>query len=233
MGGVFFRRRLRPRVEIINDRSRDVANFFRILQRHKAALLEEMRHQVMDRAEFERLQRVVPDTLTDVERAARFYLLQRWSYAYKAIGQNFAVSGQARFDVRVPGRVLERIHGRLSAVIVECLPWADFVERYDRADALFYLDPLYYGCEDDYGRDMLARSDFDRMSGVLAQRKGRFLLSSNDAPEVRRIFAGFANDAVKTKYTVGNADRSEAAAEVLIPDGLRPGDATVERLDLL
>lgn len=32
MGGVFFRRRFAPKAEAINDRSRDVATFFRVLQ---------------------------------------------------------------------------------------------------------------------------------------------------------------------------------------------------------
>lgn len=31
MGGVFFRRRARPRVEVINDASADVATLFRVL----------------------------------------------------------------------------------------------------------------------------------------------------------------------------------------------------------
>ncbi len=38
MGGVFFRRRLVPSAEVINDASRDVATFFRVLQRHFQAL---------------------------------------------------------------------------------------------------------------------------------------------------------------------------------------------------
>lgn len=43
MGGVFFRRRLQPKVEVINDLSRDVANLFRILQRHYPQFLETIR----------------------------------------------------------------------------------------------------------------------------------------------------------------------------------------------
>src|SRR5262245_57201118 len=43
MGGVFFRRRQAPAAEIINDRSRDVATLFRILQRHFVAFTEEIR----------------------------------------------------------------------------------------------------------------------------------------------------------------------------------------------
>ena len=43
MGGVFLRRAVRPRVEIINDVSGDVVTLFRVLQRHPDALLRELR----------------------------------------------------------------------------------------------------------------------------------------------------------------------------------------------
>lgn len=38
MGGVFLRRKLAPKAEVINDISADVATLFRVLQRHYAAL---------------------------------------------------------------------------------------------------------------------------------------------------------------------------------------------------
>ena len=43
MGGVFLRRRTRPRVEIINDWSADVANLFRILREHYPQFMEVLR----------------------------------------------------------------------------------------------------------------------------------------------------------------------------------------------
>lgn len=55
MGGIFLRRTARPKSEVINDRGRDVANLFRILQRHYPQFLETLRFQLMTRAEFERL----------------------------------------------------------------------------------------------------------------------------------------------------------------------------------
>lgn len=77
MGGIFLRRQTRPRAEVINDRGRDIANLFRILQRHYPQFLDCLRFQLTTRAEFERLVAVDPDTLTDLERAARFLYLQR------------------------------------------------------------------------------------------------------------------------------------------------------------
>src|SRR6187549_1518408 len=80
MGGVFFRRRRRPRKEVINDISTDVVNLFRLLQRHYQQLLDVLKWQVCSRAEFERLVSVDPATLTDLERGARFLYLQRAAF---------------------------------------------------------------------------------------------------------------------------------------------------------
>ncbi len=55
MGGVFFRRTMRPKAEIINDFSGDVANLFRILQRHYVPFLEMFRFQLTTRKDSERL----------------------------------------------------------------------------------------------------------------------------------------------------------------------------------
>ncbi len=72
MGGVFFRRPEPAPVEVVNDLSRDVDTFFRVLQRHYVAFLEMLRFQITCRREFERLVATDPATLTDLERAARF-----------------------------------------------------------------------------------------------------------------------------------------------------------------
>ena len=75
MGGVFFRRDRKPKVEAVNDYSRDVATFFRILQNHYEAFLDMLKWQVASRAEFERLLGMDADRLTDLQRGARFLYL--------------------------------------------------------------------------------------------------------------------------------------------------------------
>jgi len=38
-----------------------------------------------------------------------------------------------------------------AGIVIESLPWADFIRRYNRTGMLFYLDPPYWGNENDYG----------------------------------------------------------------------------------
>ena len=101
MGGIFLRRSMRPRAEVINDLGRDIANLFRILQRHYPQFIDCLRFQLTTRVEFERLVDTRPDTLADLERAARFLYLQRTAFGGKVSGRNFSVSPDrpARFNL--------------------------------------------------------------------------------------------------------------------------------------
>jgi hypothetical protein len=74
--------------------------------------------------------------------------------------------------------MLAEIHERLQSVVIERLPYAEFIRRYDRAGALFYLDPPYWACERDYGPDVFTREDFAALASQLATIKGKFLVSS-------------------------------------------------------
>jgi len=218
MGGIFLRRTSRPKVEVINDWSEDVSTFFRILQRHYVAFLDMLRFQITSRAGFDRLMKTDPATLTDLERAARFLYLQRLAFGGKVSGRNFGVSpaNPARFDLTKLTPNLEAIHERLSDVTIERLDWSDFIEKYDRPATLFYLDPPYYGCEGDYGREMFLRDDFEAMARQLSGIRGKFILSLNDHPEVRRMFAGFAIDEVETTYQIGGMDKVKKITELVI-----------------
>lgn len=204
MGGIFLRRSRRPRAEAINDLGRDVANLFRILQRHYPQFLDCMRFQLTTRSEFERLVATRPETLTDLERAARFLYLQRTAFGGKVSGRNFGVATDrpARFNLTTLEPMLEDVHARLSGVVIECLPYGAFISRYDRAEALFYLDPPYWGSEGDYGKELFGREDFERLAGQLSGLQGRFLMSLNDVPGVREVFAGFRLEEVETSYTI-------------------------------
>ncbi|MDR2172697.1 MAG: DNA adenine methylase [Burkholderiales bacterium] len=217
MGGVFLRRPFRAKGEVINDYSRDVATFFRVLQRHYTPFLEMLRYQITTRADFDRLLKTPPDTLTDLERSARFLYLQKVCYGGKRDMQTFGVHLErpSRFDLTKLIPMLDDVHERLSSVVIECLPYGDFIERYDRATTLFYIDPPYYQCEGYYGKNMFERADFERLATQLANIRGRFILSLNDHPEIRRIFKAFKIMPVKLRYSVGSGNAAQGK-ELLI-----------------
>lgn len=218
MGGIFLKRRLAPRAEVINDYSGDVANLFRILQRHYPQFMETLKFQLSGRREFDRLMASDPATLTDLERAGRFLYLQRLAFGGKVAGRSFGVdvSGSAGFNIITLAPQLDAIHQRLAGVTIENLRWQDFLTRYDRAGTLFYLDPPYWGSEDDYGRAMFGRDQFEDMADRLRALKGRFILSINDVPEVRNVFGGFDMNEVELTYTLAGGKNAKLARELVI-----------------
>jgi DNA adenine methylase len=160
---------------------------------------------------------VDPGTLTDLERSARFLYLQRMAFGGKVAGRNFGVAkaSPGAFDVTKLGSLLEAIHDRLAGVTIECLTWSDFVDRYDTPETLFYLDPPYWGSEDDYGAGVFRPSDFTKLAARLSAIKGRFILSVNDVPATRAVFGEFLIEAVSTRYTVAGSGGSEVG-EILV-----------------
>ena len=158
-----------------------------------------------------------PDTLTDLERSARFLYLQRTAFGGKVSGRNFGVSADrsARFNLTTLEPMLEAIHERLSGVVIECLPYAEFITRYDKPGTLFYLDPPYWGCENDYGKNIFSRDDFEALAIQLKAIKGQFILSINDVPEIRELFDWAEIEAVETTYSISKS-KGKRVGELIV-----------------
>ncbi|SEP28808.1 DNA adenine methylase, partial [Salinihabitans flavidus] len=217
MGGVFLRRHFQPQLEVANDLNGDIVNLFRILQRHYPQLLDVMKFQITARSEFERLRRVDPSTLTDLERAARFLYLQRLAFGGQVKGVfGVATDRPARFSLSRLEPILEAAHERLQGVVFECLDWSELIDRYDGSNTLFYLDPPYFGGENDYGKGMFDRAQYSRMAGQLRDIRGSFIMSINDKPEIREAFAGFEIDEVRLSYTVAREGGGGKVQELIV-----------------
>jgi len=224
MGGVFLRRGFKPRLEVANDLNGEIINLFRILQRHMPQLMEVMRFQIASRREFERLRETPPHTLTDLERAARFLYLQRLGFGGK-LGGVFGVAPEhaPRFSLSRLEPILEAAHERLEGVVFESLDWADVIGRYDTPGSLFYLDPPYFGGENDYGKEMFSRKDFARMAANLAEIKGAFVMSINDTPEIREWFGAFHIDEVRLSYTIAKTGGKKVQELIISNREVRTG----------
>jgi DNA adenine methylase len=59
------------------------------------------------------------------------------------------------------------------------------------------------------------------MADVLRGLKGRFILSINDVPQIRRTFEGFTLKPVRLSYTLAGGNKTRAARELIIT-GRRP-----------
>lgn len=218
MAGVFFRRSRAPKTELLNDISRDVITFFRVLQNHYQALMDMLKWQLASCAEFERLMGQDPERLTDLQRAARFLYLQRLTFGGKVAGRTFGIDkGQgARFNAVALSDTLAAAHERLAGVWLECLPWEQLLDRWDRPGALFFLDPPYRGTEDYYGKGLFGPEDFARLADRLARLEGRFILTVNDHPDTRAAFGRFTIEEATVTYSTGGGSQKRGQGELIV-----------------
>lgn len=205
------------KVEVINDINRDIITLYRCLQWHLEEFVRYFKWALVSREEFERLKKAEPETLTDIQRAARFYYLQHTCFGGKITDSAFgySVASPSRLNLLRIEEYLSAAHLRLARAYVECLPYGELISRYDRRDTFFYIDPPYFGHENDYGKGIFGQEDFTKLADQLAGIEGKFLLSLNDTPEVQEVFNSFEMETVKTKYTCGEKN-GLSAGELLI-----------------
>jgi DNA adenine methylase len=200
-GAQVFFHKPRSRVEVLNDLDGELVNFLRVCQLHHPELVRYLAHATSSRRWFEIYAALDPTTLTDVQRAARFYYLQKHSFGGRIHGQNYhySVSKPTNYKTDLIAETIAAVAQRLNRVQLESWPYETVIERYDRPDTVFYIDPPYVGVP--YYRHNLADDEFPRLAERLANIKGRFLLSINDCKLVRESFAGFHRREISLSYT--------------------------------
>lgn len=196
-------------VEVLNDINGDLVCMYRVLQHHLDEFVRQYRWSLVSRKMFEWMQMTRPETLTDIQRAARFYYLQKLAFGGKVAGQSFGyvTSGGPRLNLVRIEEELSAAHVRLASVIVENLPWDDCLRRYDRPETLAYLDPPYWETEG-YGVEFPFR-EYERIAEHMRSGKGRVLLSINDHPAIRAVFAEFPMIPLDIRYMKSEARSGE------------------------
>ncbi len=212
------------KVEIINDINKDLTTLYRVIKNHLEEFIRYLKWILVARDEFSRFKAENPDTLTDIQRAVRFYYLLRAGYGAKVVGQTFNIgpTRPSSFNLLRIEEELSEAHLRLSRVYIENMHYQKLIERFDRPETFFYIDPPYYGNENDYGEGIFGREDFARLRDVLAGIQGRFIMSINDVPEIRKLFKDYSIDEVTTSYKMPGAHKQKKVTELLITNYVLP-----------
>lgn len=212
---------MRPRpapLEVLNDINADLVCLYRCIRHHLDEFVRSFRWSLVSRQMFEWAQMERPETLTDIQRAARFYYLQKLSFGGKVDGQTFGVVATGvgpRLNLLRIEEELSAVHLRLANVVIERMPWHECIARYDRPGTLFYLDPPYWQTEG-YGVEF-PWLEYERLAGTLRGLQGKAVVSINDHPDIRAVFAGFDMVPLQLGYTIGGGGgRDRQFGELII-----------------
>jgi len=199
-GAVLLNRDPAP-VETYNDLDGEVVNFFRVLRKEKARLIEAIGLTPFSREEFANACEISPE-LSAFERARRFYvrarqvrtgLAQTASIGRWANCKNTSRAGMSGVISRWLGAVedLPAVAERLLRVQIENRPALDIIRLYDSPGTLFYCDPPYVhstrGDSKAYGFEMTDQQH-RKLAETLNSAQGLVAISNYQAKLLDQLF---------------------------------------------
>lgn len=134
--------------EVLNDWSGEIANLYRVVKSHPVEFYRQFDGALAGREEFTRLLTTPVGVLTDIQRAARYYFIHKCAFGGRMGGRptyGYSAVRPPKFDVsRIEADILAA-HRRLQRVYIENLHYSEILNRYDRRETFFYLDPPVLG----------------------------------------------------------------------------------------
>jgi DNA adenine methylase len=182
-------------VEALNDLDEELVNLLRTIKTRPKLLIRTAAAIPYSRFWYERLQRELKSGLegSKVQRAAKFWFLIRASFfGHPEKGWRFAVHTREGERLENGLHALEAVATRLHGVYIDDLDFRRCIKNWDSPTTLFYADPPYYGAVA-YRRGVKAFTpkDHEDLADLLRHVEGKWLLTYNDHPKVRELYAGF------------------------------------------
>lgn len=204
------------KTEVINDINGELVNLYRVVKHHLEEFVRQFKWALVSRQIYKWLHDTPKETLTDIQRAARFYYLQKLAFGGKVADHTFGISTTSapRFNLLRIEEELSMAHLRLSRTLIEHMDWATCIRRYDRPHTLFYCDPPYWGTEG-YGVDF-PMDNYIHMAALAKSIKGKMIISVNDIPEMRQAFNGLKIQLVDISYNLKVTGKATLRKELVI-----------------
>lgn len=187
-GWVLFHKNPGNDFEVYNDFNGLLVNLYRCVREKPTELMDALRYCLNAREDFDYVKNALArnSPASDVQKAAWFYQLIRYSYA-----SGLTSYGSQPHDIRSNFPLIEQAHRRLAKVVVENKDFEKLIGQYDRPVSFFYCDPPYFETESYYknvGENGFTEQDHIRLRDALMKAEGKFLLSYNDCAFIRDLY---------------------------------------------
>lgn len=192
------------KVEVINDIDGELINMFRMSKHHAPEIERIMSYDFHSRDLFDLMKKSNIQIMTEIQRAARYLLLARMSFAN--LLRNYGYSKLTK--PKSIHRDLESISERLKNTYVENLPYQQVIKKYDHKDAFIFADPPYLNTSIKFAELDLTFGfqEHIELRDYLVNAKGKFLLTINDCPEIKSLYKNFRIVEIEVGYSIGKND---------------------------
>lgn len=186
--------------EVVNDIDKDV--YYAWAGMKSATTIADM--------DFTRSREKFKQVLKSAPSLYRSLYLNINSFSANMRGYGDASGNPALYKKRLMDN-LPKIKERLKDMTILNRDWKSVVREYDGPNTFFYFDPPYFGTLG-YGYEVITP---EQLFDVLSKLKGKWILSYNDIPVIRRLFSGYIIKSLTTRYSSAPKAK-EGVGEVLI-----------------
>jgi DNA adenine methylase len=201
-GNVFFRKpETKGQVEVISDLDSDVYKIMKALKTKNKHLNDNI-NRAIDREYFESIKHK-SDPISTLEKLKSSYFKMGRSF-------NTTKGGDTHTYIK---KDFTPYKERLKNTIILNKSFEKVVGEYDSPQTFFYLDPPYESeTQKDYKDYVTPKQVYD----VLSKVKGKFMLSYNDSPNIRKLFKDFKIHTINTTYENTTFSSKKKKREVYI-----------------
>ncbi|WP_375503718.1 DNA adenine methylase [uncultured Nostoc sp.] len=220
-GSVFiYLRQQFPHIKIwINDLNRELFLFWKFAQSDIGQLVKEIRHIKVKYTDgkllFTELTSVNVNNLSDLERAVRFFVLNRITFSGTVESGGFS---EQAFHKRFTDSSIERLE-KLENILsknvqITNLDYSHLLKS-EGKNVFLFLDPPYFSATKSklYGKDGDLHTSFEhqRFANLLQQCHYRWLITYDDSLHIRENFQWANISAWELQYGMNNYKQSGAA----------------------
>jgi len=224
-GHLLFSKEFSP-VEILNDIDSHLIGFFELLKddTKRSKLIQTLDNMPYSRRLWQDIRinwKQGNISQDEIERAAWWYYLNRTTFSGDQKRGGFAVPSttgrnpaQSYFNAVDS---LEHIARRLRGVTVECLNYANCIQRYDSETTLFYCDPPYLGVGHYYG-NAFTQDDHRTLANLLHEVKGVVMVTHYQNAlydDLYQDWHKFTYESFKGSHKAGENEKKPKTVEVL------------------
>lgn len=206
----------RSKVEVYSDINAELVNFFRVIQEDWEALAKRFEWALYARDEFLRVMNRRDQERDPVTRAYDFYyrVYSHFGGKYNDSDDWGYTRSKPAFDMSKVKDKFRLAHERLIGVYIENRSFEEVLSRYDSPDTFFYCDPPYLELSGYLYK--FDESDHRRLHDRLGAIRGKFLLSINDHPQVRKWYAPYYMVNVETRYSISKQQEGRKQTRELL-----------------
>jgi DNA adenine methylase len=200
-GNIFFRKPYKSKIEVINDLDDMVYSIFQGVKREGQVIEKLKPISYLSKEQFNKLRENASNWIDYLFLIKTSFFASGKSYDYPK-EKNKLILTNTDFN---------KLKNRLKDVKITHLDFQTLIKKYNKPTTFFYLDPPYEDSKD-YSNSVNPEDVYNAVKTI----KGKFMLSYNDSPLIRKLFKEYNIHTIETIYEHTALTKKRVISEVYI-----------------